>query len=83
MYQLLCQLTSYCDNTWSSIPNQNKIEDKVTFKFLKDLMSNKDIASLLGDFAFTIIPKLSEEKKPTIHELENAFFKSERFTMET
>ena len=35
-------------------------------------MSNKDIASLLGDFAFTIIPKLSEEKKPTIHELENA-----------
>ena len=36
--------------------------------YLKNLLADRDIANLLGDFAFTVLPKIAPE--PTIEEPE-------------
>jgi hypothetical protein len=40
---------------------------------LRSILANRDIASLLGDFAFSIMPILSPEKKPSSQEIKKAF----------
>ena len=72
MNQLLCQLVAHCDHTWSTMPAEDNTDCNLTLNFFKELMTGRDTASLLGDFAFSIIPKLSPGKVPTNHELENA-----------
>lgn len=72
MNQLLCQLVAQCDQTWSAMPNEDNTDYNLTLNFFRKLMTDRDIASLLGDFAFSIMPKLSPGKVPANHDLENA-----------
>ena len=68
--QLLCQLTAICDQIWAKNPEKKENIKETLPSFLRDILANHDIASLLGDFAFSVMPKISNHKKPTPQELE-------------
>ena len=72
--QLLCQLTAICDQVWAKFlsPIDNKKELPVSI--LRDILANHDLANLLGDFAFSVMPKISKHKKPTSQELEKHLY---------
>ena len=71
--QLLTILTELCDQCWSKLQIVD-LEDKTSIhNFLIDTFSNKDFASLFGDFAFSILPKISQGKKPSLEDLQIAF----------
>ena len=60
--QLMCQLTTICDQIWEEI-NQHKIGDTESISnFFGKLFANHDKAQLLGDFAFTVMPKITKKK---------------------
>ena len=71
--QLLVQLVILCDKIWSELPKEDIDESSSILKSLRSLLSNREIASLLGDFSFSIMPKISKEKKTKPHDLKNAF----------
>ena len=63
MNQLLTLLAARCDQVWENFPEEDY---NSMIHYLKNLLSDRDIASLLGDFAFTVLPKIAPE--PTIEE---------------
>lgn len=63
MNQLLTLLAARCDQVWRDFPQE---EYNPMIHYLKNLLADRDIASLLGDFAFTVLPKIAPE--PTIDE---------------
>ena len=63
MNQLLTLLAARCDQAWKDF---TKEDYNSMIHYLKNLLSDRDIASLLGDFAFTVLPKIAPE--PTIEE---------------
>ena len=71
--QLLVQLTTLCDKAWSDLPTEKTSENNSMLNSLRSILANRDIASLLGDFAFSIMPILSPEKKPSSEEIKKAF----------
>ena len=71
--QLLVQLTTLCDKAWSELPAETTSERNSMLNSLRIILANRDIASLLGDFAFSIMPILSPGKKPSSQEIKKAF----------
>jgi hypothetical protein len=65
MNQLLTLLAARCDQIWENLPTEDY---NSMINYLKNLLVDRDIASLLGDFAFTVLPKIAPD--PTIEELE-------------
>ena len=63
MNQLLILLATRCDQIWKDFPEENFGS---MFHYFKNLLADRDIASLFGDFAFTVLPKIATE--PTIDE---------------
>jgi hypothetical protein len=63
MNQLLTLLAARCDQVWKDFPKEDYHS---MIQYLKNLLADRDIASLLGDFAFTVLPKIAPE--PTIEE---------------
>ena len=67
--QLLCQLTTICDSIWDTFPKQENENNAILLNFLRETLADHDKAKLLGDFAFSVMPIISPEKKPTLLEL--------------
>lgn len=63
MNQLLTLLVARCDQVWKDFPEEDY---NSMIHYLKNLLADRDIANLLGDFAFTVLPKIAPE--PTIKE---------------
>ena len=63
MNQLLTLLAARCDQVWKDFPEESY---NGMIHYLKNLLADRDIASLLGDFAFTVLPQIAPE--PTIKE---------------
>lgn len=57
--QILSLLASKCDQIWKIMPNENSSSTELS-QGLINLFSDKEISSLLGDFAFSTMPKLME-----------------------
>ena len=55
--QILSLLASKCDQIWKIMPNENSSSIELS-EGLINLFSDKEISSLLGDFAFSTMPKL-------------------------
>ncbi len=84
LIQLLGQLVTFCDEYWASLPEVKAENSASQLTFLRKLLANREIASLLGDYAFSIIPKISAEKKVdplvlknAINELQNILWRLE------
>lgn len=58
--QITYELARCCDKIWSTLHDQT---EKDLIKRIRDLMADKDIASMLGDFTFSIFPILLSEKQ--------------------
>jgi hypothetical protein len=65
MNQILTLLAARCDQIWGNFPEEDY---NSMINYLKNLLVDRDIASLLGDFAFTVLPKIAPD--PTIEEPE-------------
>jgi hypothetical protein len=65
MNQLLTLLAARCDQIWENFPEEDY---NSMINYLKKLLADRDIASLLGDFAFTVLPKIAPD--PIIEEPE-------------
>ena len=50
-------MTSICDQIWEKIDTESNESDFANL--LKELFASKDHASLLGDFAFSVMPSLA------------------------
>ena len=59
--QILNNLTIKCDLIWKSMPSE-KDETKVVSEKLLELFSDREISCLLGDFSFSIMPKIAKGK---------------------
>jgi len=59
--QILNNLTIKCDLIWKSLPSE-KDETKVVSEKLLKLFSDREISCLLGDFSFSIMPKIAKGK---------------------
>ena len=57
--QISYELARSCDKVWSALHGHT---EKNLLKRMKDLMADKEIASILGDFTFSIFPILLSEK---------------------
>ncbi|MDG1324592.1 MAG: DUF115 domain-containing protein [Opitutales bacterium] len=71
--QLLVQLATLCDKAWSDLCTEDTSENTSNLNALRSIFANRDIASLFGDFAFSIMPILSPEKHPSSQEIKKAF----------
>ena len=60
--QILTHLANRCDQSWHDFPEQKEISKKNN-DYLKTLFADRDMASLLGDFAFTVLPKIASQKQ--------------------
>ena len=59
--QILNNLTIKCDLIWKSMPSE-KDETKVVSEKLLELFSDREISCLLGDFSFSVMPKIAKGK---------------------
>jgi len=60
MTQILMHLANRCDQAWKSFPcKETSRQERIDY--LNTLFANRDMASLLGDFAFTILPKITSQ----------------------
>ncbi len=71
LIQLLGQLVTLCDKTWSTLTRSLDTPSN-DLDSLRSLLSNREIASLLGDYAFSVMPKISHDKKNQSKELKKA-----------
>ena len=72
LIQLLTQLVTFCDQYWDALAEEETENTSSQLNFLRNLLSNREFASLLGDFAFSIMPKISADKTMEPKELKSA-----------
>lgn len=80
LVQVLTLLTTKCDQIWNALEHEKKASD--SSEFFRNILSDKDTASLLGDFAFSIMPRLTNQEDITlldseIDKLRNLIWKME------
>ena len=77
MHQLLTLLATRCDQVWKGFPEQgyNSMID-----YLKNLLADRDLANLIGDFAFTVLPKIGPESTMDEEELKKALNELQELT---
>ncbi len=71
--QFATHVVTLCDQCWRKLQVVNYECEKSMLEILRDIFSNKEIASLLGDFAFSIMPKIGPGKKPSLIDLKEAY----------
>ena len=71
MNQILTHLANRCDRSWDGFPDKEGSYRKRS-DYLKTLFADRDMASLLGDFAFTVLPRITSETPIGEKELELA-----------
>lgn len=62
MEQLLTLLGARCDLLWDKLNNDWGMYENT--EFFKKILSDRDIATLFGDFAFVVMPYLEKDKLP-------------------
>ena len=73
--QLAIKLTRICDLVWKTIHNRNKSNPSID---LKILLSDKEIASVLGDYTFSVFSILLSKKKIEHQTIELAYSQLEQ-----
>lgn len=88
MNQILTHLTNRCDQAWEGFPGKEG-NSHGRVNYLKTLFADRDMASLLGDFAFTVLPKITSGSdlkdavlKNIIDQLENLIWRLEDAILE-
>ena len=86
--QLLTLLASRCDLAWKNFPCNTKDYNAV-LNYLRELFTDQDMARLLGDFAFSILPKIGpggtigeDDLNKAVRQLENLIWKREDAILE-
>tara|TARA_Y100001934_G_scaffold71556_1_gene89013 strand:+ start:1369 stop:2919 length:1551 start_codon:yes stop_codon:yes gene_type:complete len=86
--QLLTLLASRCDLAWKNFPCNTKDYNAV-LNYLRELFTDQDMARLLGDFAFSILPKIGpggtigeDDLNKAVRQLENLIWKLEDAILE-
>ena len=67
MVQILTTLMTICDQIWNEI---DQSEESDFGNVLKEIFASKDNASLLGDFAFSVMPTLANKELTKSFEME-------------
>jgi hypothetical protein len=88
MNQILTHLANRCDQAWEGFPGKEG-NSHGRVNYLKTLFADRDMASLLGDFAFTVLPKITSGSdlkdavlKNIIDQLENLIWRLEDAILE-
>ena len=68
LIQILTLMTSICDQIWEKIDTESN--ESHFANLLKELLASKDHASLLGDFAFSVMPSLATNYNTESFEME-------------
>ena len=68
LIQILTLMTSICDQIWEKIDTESN--ESHFANLLKELFASKDHASLLGDFAFSVMPSLATNCNTESFEME-------------
>ena len=63
LIQMLTIITELCDGCWKELDKIKSLDSKSATSVLINIFSNKDFASLMGDFAFATIPKLTSKEE--------------------
>jgi hypothetical protein len=71
MKQILTQLANRCDRAWDGFPNKEG-SCRERNDYVKTLFTDRDMASLLGDFSFTVLPRIASDTPIGKKELELA-----------
>jgi hypothetical protein len=66
--QVLTLLATKCDQIWQLLDKHST--DSKAFEFFKEIFSDKDNAAMLGDFAFSVMPRLSASDHEESFEIE-------------
>ena len=69
--QILTLLANRCDLSWESFPKEDSGTEEMS-DYLKTLFADHDFASLFGDLAFTILPRITSDDPIGKKELEIA-----------
>ncbi len=88
MNQILTHMANRCDLSWKSFP-YNKESHRDKSDYLKALFADRDMASFLGDFAFTVLPKITsgtplddKELELAVNQLQNLIWRLEDAILE-
>ncbi len=68
LMQILALMTSICDQIWQEIETESTNSNFGSI--LKEIFASKDNASLLGDFAFSVMPTLATNELTKTFEME-------------
>ncbi len=68
--QILTMLATKCDQIWEKLGSDEEPKFKNLSQTLTEIFADRDTASLLGDFAFSIMPKIVQPQKLAKTELE-------------
>ena len=71
LIQMLTIITELCDGCWKELDKIKSLDSKSATSVLINIFSNKDFASLMGDFAFATIPKLTSKEEFSSSEIKN------------
>lgn len=65
--QVLTTLAIRCDEAWKglrSLVSEEEVEPQDKLQYLRELLGNQEIASLLGDYSFAVMPEIALGKEP-------------------
>jgi hypothetical protein len=71
--QVLTIMATRCDEAWKNLRPlfaKRKVTTQEKLSYLQELLGNQDIATLIGDYSFAVMPEIGPGKKPSSKELE-------------
>ena len=66
-------MATRCDEAWKNLRplfTKRKVTTQEKLSYLQELLGNQDIATLIGDYSFAVMPEIGPGKKPSSEELE-------------
>ena len=71
--QVLTLLATRCDEAWKNLRPllaKENVPLHEKLRYLRELLGNQDIAALIGDYSFAVMPEVGPGKQPTSDELD-------------
>jgi hypothetical protein len=71
--QVLTTLATRCDEAWKNLRPLLAKENATAqekLRYFHELLGNQDIAALIGDYSFAVMPEVGPGKQPTSEELD-------------
>ena len=81
MNQILTHMANRCDRSWEGFQTRNKVTVKREITW-KASFADRDMASFFGDFAFTVLPKITPEAPLEDKELDLAVEQLQKLDLE-